>query len=232
MVTGLDLVALQFLVASGNPLPFSQDDVRLRGHSIEARVNAEDPAEGRFTPTPGPVTRLSIAGRPWVRTDARVRDRRHRQPVLRQPGGQGGGLGAGPGERPAAAPAGPVRNRGRGHPTTIPAHMAVLSHPDFIAVRHSTTWLSSSVDLTPASRIPPRPAPNGRRAQGHGGRSGRPALRRQRVGTLRQQPGRPRLQAGRGLGPARRAGRASAGHAAPAGAPPEGRSRSRCRARS
>ena len=70
MVTGLDLVALQFLVARGEPLPFSQEAVTWSGHAIEARVNAEDPAGGAFVPTPGPITRLSAPGGPWVRTDS------------------------------------------------------------------------------------------------------------------------------------------------------------------
>ena len=70
MVTGLDLVALQFLVASGQPLPFSQDDVTWTGHAIEARINAEDPAERRLVPTPGRITRLHAPSGPWVRTDA------------------------------------------------------------------------------------------------------------------------------------------------------------------
>ncbi|NEA27179.1 acetyl-CoA carboxylase biotin carboxylase subunit, partial [Actinomadura bangladeshensis] len=58
LVTGLDLVELQLRVASGEPLPFTQDDVTLDGHSIEARVYAEDPARG-FLPTGGRVLALS-----------------------------------------------------------------------------------------------------------------------------------------------------------------------------
>uniref|UniRef100_UPI000DE4E8DA acetyl-CoA carboxylase biotin carboxylase subunit n=1 Tax=Nonomuraea lactucae TaxID=2249762 RepID=UPI000DE4E8DA len=57
LVTGLDLVELQLRVAAGEPLPFSQDDVRLTGHAVEARVYAEDPARD-FLPTGGRVLAL------------------------------------------------------------------------------------------------------------------------------------------------------------------------------
>ncbi|WP_067462325.1 acetyl/propionyl/methylcrotonyl-CoA carboxylase subunit alpha [Actinomadura macra] len=58
LVTGLDLVELQLGVAAGRPLPFAQDEVRLDGHAIEARVYAEDPARG-FLPTGGRVLALA-----------------------------------------------------------------------------------------------------------------------------------------------------------------------------
>lgn len=55
MITGLDLVREQILVSAGNPLSFSQDDIRQNGHAIEARIYAEDPAHG-FLPSPGIMT--------------------------------------------------------------------------------------------------------------------------------------------------------------------------------
>ncbi|MER7617852.1 biotin carboxylase N-terminal domain-containing protein [Nonomuraea wenchangensis] len=63
LVTGLDLVELQLRVAAGEPLPFGQDDVRLSGHAVEARVYAEDPARG-FLPTGGRVLLLREPGIP------------------------------------------------------------------------------------------------------------------------------------------------------------------------
>ncbi|APU40367.1 acetyl-CoA carboxylase biotin carboxylase subunit [Streptomyces sp. TN58] len=69
LVTGLDLVELQLRVASGEALPVTQDDIRLTGHAIEARVCAEDPARG-FLPSGGTVLALSEPSGGAVRTDS------------------------------------------------------------------------------------------------------------------------------------------------------------------
>jgi acetyl/propionyl-CoA carboxylase alpha subunit len=68
-VTGVDIVKEQILVASGEPLSFSQSDVSFRGHSIECRINAEDPAKN-FIPSPGTITSYREPQMPWVRVDS------------------------------------------------------------------------------------------------------------------------------------------------------------------
>ena len=69
LVTSLDLVELQLRVAAGEPLPFTQSDVRVHGHAVEARVYAEDPARG-FLPTGGRVLALSEPDGEHVRVDS------------------------------------------------------------------------------------------------------------------------------------------------------------------
>jgi len=70
-VTGLDLVRAQLLVAAGEPLPWTQASVSQRGHAIEARLYAEDPAQG-FIPQAGPLARYREPQRPGIRVDSGV----------------------------------------------------------------------------------------------------------------------------------------------------------------
>ncbi len=68
LITGQDLVLRQLLVAAGEPLDLSQEDVEFRGHALECRINAEDP-ERNFMPAPGTITTFHQPGGPGVRVD-------------------------------------------------------------------------------------------------------------------------------------------------------------------
>jgi acetyl-CoA carboxylase biotin carboxylase subunit len=69
LVTGLDLVHLQISIAAGEKLPFTQEDVRLRGHAIECRIYAEDP-DNNYFPSPGEITLLLEPSGPGIRQDS------------------------------------------------------------------------------------------------------------------------------------------------------------------
>ena len=71
MVTGIDLIAEQLHIAGGEPISFSQDELRLTGHAIECRINAEDPRHN-FRPAPGKITGWLPPGGPGVRVDSHV----------------------------------------------------------------------------------------------------------------------------------------------------------------
>ena len=70
-VTGIDLVKAQLKIAAGKELPYSQEDIRVKGHSIECRINAESPEKG-FRPSPGKINALHIPGGPGIRIDSSV----------------------------------------------------------------------------------------------------------------------------------------------------------------
>ena len=71
MITGFDLVRIQLEVASGNPLPFIQENVRSRGHAIECRIYAEDPEKG-FYPSPGKIIHMQEPSGPGIRNDCGI----------------------------------------------------------------------------------------------------------------------------------------------------------------
>ena len=70
MITGVDIVKEQLLIAGGEKLSYAQDEIHIRGHAIECRINAEDPTT--FMPSPGDITQLHIPGGPGVRIDTHL----------------------------------------------------------------------------------------------------------------------------------------------------------------
>ncbi len=83
LVTGIDIVKMQLRIAAGEPLPFKQEDIVLRGWSMECRINAEDPKT--FAPSPGPVRLWHAPGGPGVRVDSHLYSGYSRAAVLRLP---------------------------------------------------------------------------------------------------------------------------------------------------
>jgi acetyl-CoA carboxylase biotin carboxylase subunit len=78
MVTGVDLVQLQIRLAAGEPMPMSQNEIKITGHSIEVRINAEDP--WTFLPSPGTITGYHAPGGPGIRIDSAVHEQAMVQP--------------------------------------------------------------------------------------------------------------------------------------------------------
>ncbi|MEJ2611186.1 MAG: acetyl-CoA carboxylase biotin carboxylase subunit [Candidatus Thiodiazotropha sp.] len=70
MITGVDIVKEQILIAAGKPLSYQQSDIKLHGHAIECRINAEDP--DNFMPSPGTITQLHTPGGPGIRVDTHI----------------------------------------------------------------------------------------------------------------------------------------------------------------
>ena len=160
-ITRIDLVEWQIRVAAGETLPMTQDEVAARrsGHSIEIRINAENPAGGKFLPSPGRITKLTTPDGFGVRFD--------------------GGYEAGDeisqyydnlvgklivwGKDRDTAISRTIRALEEmvveGVATTIPADLAILKHPDFQAMQHSTKWVEETLDLSGiAAPAPPAPA--------------------------------------------------------------------------
>jgi acetyl-CoA/propionyl-CoA carboxylase, biotin carboxylase, biotin carboxyl carrier protein len=163
LVTGIDLVHAQLRVASGEGLGFTQDDVRLRGHAIEARINAEDPGAG-FMPSPGTVTRLEAPLGPGVRLDTGLRSG---DAIAREYDSMVAKLIVWAEDRDTACRRLGIALDGLtvdGVPTTIPFHRLAVAHPAFLAAEHATSSVEREWDLStlaPAGR--PR-SPLGRNA--------------------------------------------------------------------
>jgi len=148
MVTGVDLVELQLRIAAGEELQFSQDDVTINGHAIEIRINAEDPAEGAFLPSPGVITKMVTPDGYGTRFDTGYEAG---DEISQYYDNLVGKLVVWGRNRDTAI------SRARralgelvieGVATTKPADMAILEHDDFRNMVHSTKWVEETLDLT------------------------------------------------------------------------------------
>jgi acetyl-CoA carboxylase biotin carboxylase subunit len=140
MVTDIDLIKAQILIAAGEPLPFRQEDVRQRGVALECRINAEDP-DKNFRPVPGQITQIIAPGGFGVRFDSHVHTGYTVSPfydsmigklIVHQP------------TRPEAIAC--MRRalselRIEGIKTTISLHEKILSHPAFLEGHVDTTFI-------------------------------------------------------------------------------------------
>jgi acetyl-CoA carboxylase biotin carboxylase subunit len=152
MVTSVDLIQEQIRVGSGEKLSVSQDDVVLRGHSIECRVNAEDP-DRDFAPTAGRLDTYVAPGGPWTRVDshcypgwtiAPYYDSLIAKLIVWAP------------DRPAAIERmiralEEFQIEGRGVKTTIPFHLSVFANEQFRSGEVSTDFLEHFVAEEPAA---------------------------------------------------------------------------------
>ncbi len=149
-ITGIDLVEWQIRVAAGEPLPMTQAEVAAArsGHSIEIRINAENPAGGKFLPSPGLITKLSTPDGFGVRFDGGYESG---DEISQYYDNLVGKLIVWAKDRPTAI-ARTIRALEEmvveGVATTIPADLAILRHPDFQEMKHSTKWVEEVLDLS------------------------------------------------------------------------------------
>ncbi len=147
LVTGIDLAQAQLRIAAGDGMGLTQDDIELKGHAIEVRVNAEDPAAG-FLPAAGRVEELRPPLGPWVRFDTGAESGYE---IPREYDSMIAKLIVWASDRDGA--------RARmsraldelvltGVPTTVPFHRLAMQHPNFAAGEHSTVSVEQEWDLS------------------------------------------------------------------------------------
>ena len=156
VITGIDLVEWQIRVAAGEPLPMTQEEVAARrdGAAIEIRINAEDPAGGKFLPSPGPIESLRTPSGFGVRFDTGYESG---DEISQYYDNLVGKLIVWGKDRPTAIArtiTALEEMEVKGVATTIPADLAILRHPDFADVTHSTKWVEQTLDLSEVSSSP------------------------------------------------------------------------------
>ncbi|HDD64598.1 MAG TPA: acetyl-CoA carboxylase biotin carboxylase subunit [Firmicutes bacterium] len=140
LVTGIDLVKSQILIAQGEKLKINQEDIRINCHAIECRINAEDP-ENNFIPSPGKIKKLILPGGPGIRVDTHIYEGYVVPPyydslVMKL-------ITYGQTREEAIERMVRALNETviEGIKTTIPLYKEIFSHPIFLSGRYSVGWL-------------------------------------------------------------------------------------------
>ena len=146
LVTDVDLVREQLRIAAGQRLGYAQEDIAVRGHAIEFRINAEDPAKG-FFPSPGRLDVLALPGGPGVRLDFGVE---WGDSVVPYYDSLIGKITIFAGDRDAAierAMRALAETRIEGIATTLPLLRVLVARPEFASATHTTRFIESTSDL-------------------------------------------------------------------------------------
>ena len=148
LVSGIDLVREQIRVASGEELSFRQEDIEQDGHAIEVRINAEDPAGGRFLPSPGTVNELKVPQGYGIRWDGGYEAGDNVSQFYDNLVGKLIVWGSDRATAISRMRSALTELKVGGIATTAAAHSAILASPDFQAGEHSTKWVEESLDLS------------------------------------------------------------------------------------
>ena len=146
MITGVDIVKEQIKVAAGEPLSFKQEDIRVNGHAIECRINAEDPERG-FMPQAGLIETFDPPGGPGIRLDS------HARSGYRIPSNYDSMIGKliahGPDRDTAISRMREALRQFRigPHQTTISMHRALLDRPEFRTANFDIHWVERWLEL-------------------------------------------------------------------------------------
>ncbi|MCX8082983.1 MAG: acetyl-CoA carboxylase biotin carboxylase subunit [bacterium] len=142
IVSGIDLVKHQILVARGDKLPFSQKDIAIKGHAIECRINAEDPLNN-FMPSPGKITKLILPGGPGIRVDTHIYEGYTVPPYYDSLILKLIAYGMNRAEAIERMQRALEEIQIEGIKTTVPLYKKIFEHPVFLSGRYTTKWLES-----------------------------------------------------------------------------------------
>jgi len=151
MVTGIDIVKEQIRIAAGERLAFKQGDVTFSGHAIECRINAEDP--DTFVPSPGVIRAFSVPGGPGVRIETFAHAECTISPYYDSMIAKIIAHGRDRQEAIARMRRALEMTVVEGIKTTIPLHLRILSEPDFVAGRLSTSFMEQFLARRPRPNL-------------------------------------------------------------------------------